>query len=309
MSLSPQRKAKCLEIIDSLLKYKISAIFAYPINPQLDNCPNYFTKIKKPMDLLTVQSNLINNKYNKFSEFCADVDQIWSNAIEFNGENSNISILAEQMKIWFHQMIFLMSDDEIADWVTQLNDLQHQVYTLTKQSTLSTIQSEQNDDPDTKIENSEEESYYSASDIDTEEDSSEIPPLQKSEDIPKDFESKKPKSLYTETAMKSSKSPKKKQSQSFEKSDDSDNDQFSMPMKTTKISQDKDKKTISVEELIELHHIITQLDDEEKLLKILNIIRKNEPNLIVNERSVIDMNDLSMTTRVKIYNLIQKMNE
>ena len=67
MSLSPQWKEKCLEIIYSLLQYKISYIFAYPIDPKLDNCPDYFTIIKNPMDILTVQNKLQNNLYNKFT--------------------------------------------------------------------------------------------------------------------------------------------------------------------------------------------------------------------------------------------------
>lgn len=309
MSLSPQRKIKCLEIIDSLLRYKTSAFFAYPINPILDNCPNYFVKIKKPMDLLTVQSNLINDKYHTFSDFCADVDLIWANACEFNGENSIISILAGQMKIWFHQMIFLMSDDEISDWVTQLHDLQNQVSTLSKQNALIQDQmifangsdNESEIIPEEKIIHTNS-SFNNESHLYASKNTGKFP-LNEVKDVCKE------KHVRNGIQPKNnSKSSQKKSSNINTNLNQSNEDQ---PYATTKNyrHQKKSQRIISANQLIELHRIITQLDDAEKLLKILNIIRKYEPKLNVNERSSINMNDLSMITRVKIYDLIQKMDE
>lgn len=289
MSLSPQRKAKCLEIIDSLLKYKISYIFAYPIDPKLDHCPDYFTIIKNPMDLLTVQNKLQNNLYSKFSEFCSDIDLIWQNAIEYNGKDSIISSLAQQMKIWFHQKIFLMSDNETADWMTQLFDLQNQVSSISNQKNFNSIQSDFNNESQIKNDNLGEEKE------DSNTEQFEMASLQH-----------KTKTFSTENKSKNKIiSPSKNQSISKNSKDD----KLTKKPKKIKLSHKRDQRTISAAQLIELHRIITHLDDAEKLLKILNIIKKNEPKLNVTENSNIDMNDLSMRTRVKIYDLIQKMNE
>lgn len=272
MPLSRQRKTKCLEIIDSLLRYKISSIFSYPVDPVLDHCSNYFEVIKKPMDLGTVRNNLLNDKYQSFSEFCADVDQIWTNAHEYNGDKSIITTLAEQMKIWFHQMIFLMSNDEVADWITQLHDLQNQVSVYSNRNAAASIQ------------------------IETGQQSNELffnNPEKEGNKIKKNNDNINTQSDQIDDS-------------NADDLTESESNIFFSQNENIDVPNRRNKKTISSEEMIELHRAICQLDDEEKLLKVLNIIKKNEPQFNVNEKSVIDMNDLSMKTRVKLYNFIQK---
>lgn len=127
MRLSSRRKDACIKIIRDLMKKKISLLFAEPVDPKLDKCENYFAVIKNPMDLGTVLSKLESDQYETFSAFKADVELVWSNALTYNPPDSPITFMSLQLRDWFRESTFLMTDDEAADWVTKLTDIQYQI--------------------------------------------------------------------------------------------------------------------------------------------------------------------------------------
>jgi hypothetical protein len=132
MPLSPTRRRKCKEIVEKLLTYRTSSIFAEPVDPQLDNCPDYFEVIAHPMDLGQVLSNIEQNKYDSFHEFRADMELIWENAITYNGAESLIAMLAEQLHSWFEAIVKDMTDNEVGDWFRKLSHLKTAVESLEK---------------------------------------------------------------------------------------------------------------------------------------------------------------------------------
>jgi hypothetical protein len=123
MPLSEFRRKKCAEIVKNLLQHRIASIFADPVDPELDQCPDYFDVIERPMDLGTVLSKIERNRYETFRDFCADVDLVWQNATDYNGEESLIAMLAAQLSAWFHEMVENMSDSEPSDWFKRLMKL------------------------------------------------------------------------------------------------------------------------------------------------------------------------------------------
>ena len=52
------RSDAALQILDALLQHKFAAVFAHPVNPALDGVPDYFQRIRHPMDLDTVRVSL-----------------------------------------------------------------------------------------------------------------------------------------------------------------------------------------------------------------------------------------------------------
>ncbi|KAG7225277.1 hypothetical protein INR49_014676 [Caranx melampygus] len=59
--------------------------FTKPVD--IEEVPDYLMVIKKPMDLSTLLTNINKHKYVTVSEFLADADLIWQNALEYNPDN------------------------------------------------------------------------------------------------------------------------------------------------------------------------------------------------------------------------------
>lgn len=96
--LSQEQTKSALEVIDELMLHPIAQIFSIKVDPELDNVPDYYEKVKKPMDLGTVKSKIIDNTYNTLNEIKADVNQIWENAEIYNGRPSLEVFMADRLK-------------------------------------------------------------------------------------------------------------------------------------------------------------------------------------------------------------------
>ncbi|GLB35736.1 putative peptidase family M1 domain [Lyophyllum shimeji] len=75
---------KCKDIMKTLQKLPEAAIFARPVDPQLDGCPTYYEEIANPMDLGTIMTKLSQNKYVTMEDFGKDVELVFSNCRQFN---------------------------------------------------------------------------------------------------------------------------------------------------------------------------------------------------------------------------------
>jgi hypothetical protein len=88
--LSPDGRLKnvfnhCDSILQALKNSRDSAPFWRPVDPVADGAPDYYTVVKKPMDLGTVQTKLHGRGYKSSDEFVQDVRQVWINCKTFNG--------------------------------------------------------------------------------------------------------------------------------------------------------------------------------------------------------------------------------
>ena len=82
----------------------------FPVDPVHLKIPDYFKVVKHPMDLSTVNDKLKNGYYQLDKEFDDDVNLIWSNAMLFNPEGSEIHIMAKNMKEEFERLKALPND-------------------------------------------------------------------------------------------------------------------------------------------------------------------------------------------------------
>ncbi|OHT13729.1 Bromodomain containing protein [Tritrichomonas foetus] len=123
MPLSNVLLKKCISCVDYLLTFQISKMFATPVDPERDMCPTYLQVIQKPMDLGTIRKKLENNEYDKVSDFKADIELVWENAITFNGKTALIATLARQLQATFKEKAEFITDDEKEGWLYELNEL------------------------------------------------------------------------------------------------------------------------------------------------------------------------------------------
>lgn len=138
MKFDEKLTEKCLIILDNLCKHPISEIFQHSVDPELDNAPDYNQVIKKPIDITTVKSKVESGTYKEFSEFKSDVEQIWENALIYNGNKSLTGFMALEMSKIFQREIKEIRELESDEWLVsftktknKLNDLfKHQLKSL-----------------------------------------------------------------------------------------------------------------------------------------------------------------------------------
>jgi protein subunit release factor A len=122
----------CQKTTQKLYEHPLSKLFLQPVNPELDGVPDYFQKIKKPMDLGTIKSKLNSNDYKNSKEWLEDVYLVWQNAKNYHPKSSSIYRAAELLKKKTDKMVQTIPKDEIENWSLKLNKINSKIQALLK---------------------------------------------------------------------------------------------------------------------------------------------------------------------------------
>jgi bromodomain-containing factor 1 len=96
----------CEKVIKELMADKnrgYNAYFLEPVDPVFHRIPNYFSIIKKPMDLGTIAKKMANGEYQSSKHFEADVKLVVSNCVKFNGTDALVSLAATSLEAAFKE--------------------------------------------------------------------------------------------------------------------------------------------------------------------------------------------------------------
>ncbi|TMW89299.1 hypothetical protein EJD97_017396 [Solanum chilense] len=96
-------KQQCVNILKVLMVHPSGWPFLVPVDPIQYNIPDYFTIIRKPMDLGTVKAKLDGNLYFDVDEFAADVRLTFANAMKYNPPNNDFHLMAKRLDNIFNQ--------------------------------------------------------------------------------------------------------------------------------------------------------------------------------------------------------------
>ena len=114
----------CLSTVRTLKKLKDAVPFLHPVDPIVLGIPHYPTIIKKPMDLSTVERNLISSNpskpdpavtrppYLNADEFVNDVKLIFDNCATFNGVDHVITKMGRRIEAVFDKQIKQLPPNE-----------------------------------------------------------------------------------------------------------------------------------------------------------------------------------------------------
>lgn len=94
-----------LEIIDYLMSFDLAIPFSEPVDPVKYHIPDYFIKIRKPMDLGTVRTNVTKRKYKELWQIWADIRLIWENCRTYNGPSNPYTIKANALSQMFEERL------------------------------------------------------------------------------------------------------------------------------------------------------------------------------------------------------------
>ncbi|KAJ3151645.1 hypothetical protein HDU86_006064 [Geranomyces michiganensis] len=80
----------CGNVIRNLKRLKDARPFLEPVDPIRLGIPTYFTLIKQPMDISTIERKLRESTYGSAQQFAADVTLMLQNCFTFNGRESPV---------------------------------------------------------------------------------------------------------------------------------------------------------------------------------------------------------------------------
>jgi len=102
---------RCLELLKSLMRNPQLVVFNWPIDSLA--MPQYYAHISCPLCLFDIRRHLVAGGYeNNITGFYCDINIIFENALSYNPENSQLSILTQKAIILFERLFF----EQVIHW-------------------------------------------------------------------------------------------------------------------------------------------------------------------------------------------------
>ncbi|NXR20377.1 BRDT protein, partial [Cinclus mexicanus] len=99
-------------VMRAMWRHNFSWPFHQPVDAAALNLPDYYTIIKKPMDLGTIKKRLEHNYYTKAAECIEDFKTMFWNCYMYNKPGDDIVFMAEELEKVFMQKIANMPPEE-----------------------------------------------------------------------------------------------------------------------------------------------------------------------------------------------------
>ena len=89
--------------------------FRDPVEPIEDGVPDYFDKVKRPMDLSTIKAKMDRKEYANEDEFLRDIRQIFENCFTYWKEGDPMWAAGERLQKTFEEKFLQMNK-----WVAKM---------------------------------------------------------------------------------------------------------------------------------------------------------------------------------------------
>jgi hypothetical protein len=128
MALSKFQSEKCIKIVDKLIEWKVCKPFVEMIDPVRDGVPDYHEKVKVPMSLTEVKNRIKTKRYRDISDFDRDMNLIWSNARQYNGDDSYYTLCAMEAANWFKKKMKHFPSTLEEEWMRKMQKVMGAFY-------------------------------------------------------------------------------------------------------------------------------------------------------------------------------------
>ena len=121
---------RCIKAMEKIYSHPLYELFLDPVDPERDEAPGYFEKIKNPMDFTTISKKLKNNLYNNVNEWKEDLNLIISNSLEYNTKKSSYGIATPEMNKIIKDSLKTIVDDPAQIWYNDLVEIKKEIRSL-----------------------------------------------------------------------------------------------------------------------------------------------------------------------------------
>lgn len=132
MNFNEQMKNEAVEVMNRIMAHPISSPFILPIT-QKDAPEHYFEKIKKPIDLSTIKTKLLEGKYQTVQQWFDDMELVWSNAETFHGKEHSFGKVAAENRRLFSKERKKLFGQSIDQWCGTVYELRSEITDLMNQ--------------------------------------------------------------------------------------------------------------------------------------------------------------------------------
>lgn len=94
---------KLLKIIWDIKQHPLASPFLYQLDKETH--PDYYEKIKEPMDLSSIETKLKQGEYETSYQFALDMRLIWNNSFFYNSNNSSLYSSTMQLSVYFENLM------------------------------------------------------------------------------------------------------------------------------------------------------------------------------------------------------------
>lgn len=125
MGITPEQKYWCTKVLAYLSSWDILSFFQKPIDPKVigNDFPDYFEKVKMPMDLDTVRRKLNDSKYQNPEQFSLDLKLVFENARSYFDKENILYVVAEEALLYIKSMEKYMNMSPDQMWLEQLKEI------------------------------------------------------------------------------------------------------------------------------------------------------------------------------------------
>jgi hypothetical protein len=114
----------CREITQDLRQFPGAQLFNEPVNPEQLAIPNYYKKVKNPQDLGSILERLNRGEYADVKIWERDVNTVWINAELYNGKESYVAAIAQEMNKRFRRLKQRLDMKKLSGWMKNLHATQ-----------------------------------------------------------------------------------------------------------------------------------------------------------------------------------------
>lgn len=119
---SAQKLEFCADLLARMLSgpgfwTRLVGPFREPVEPEEDGVPDYFGKVKRPMDLLTIKRKMDGREYKSDEDFLIDVRQIFENCFLYWKKGDAMYEAGERLQRTFEEKFTHMNK-----WITKMGD-------------------------------------------------------------------------------------------------------------------------------------------------------------------------------------------
>ena len=130
----PDELNYAIKIKNILMKKPCATVFLEPVDPNSEFAPNYYLKIRKPIDFGTIQEKLLAKEYKSLNDWEHDITLIWQNTEKFFGKISYMTALSTELKNSFYKIKDLEIPDDIKSWMFIISKLQQKLEKIFKEA-------------------------------------------------------------------------------------------------------------------------------------------------------------------------------